>query len=83
MTKTLEALETLNNLLNGIDTSKYYDLLSEEEKQLEEEISDLDNGQVLWMGFGISMEQIEQKIELRKQCLKRIKAGKELLCQRH
>ena len=49
MTKTLEALETLNNLLNGIDTSKYYDLLSEEEKQLEEEISDLDNGQVLWM----------------------------------
>lgn len=79
MTKTLEALETLNNLLNGIDTSEYYDLLSEEEKQLEEEISDLDNGQVLWMGFGMSMEQVEQKIELRKQCLKRIKAWKELL----
>lgn len=79
MTKALEALETLNNLLNGIDTSKYYDLLSEAEKQLEKEISNLDNGQVLWMGFGMSMEQIEQKIELRKQCLKRIKARKELL----
>jgi len=79
MTKSLEALETLNNLLNGIDTVKYYDLLSEEEKKLEEEISDLDNGQVLWMGFGMSMEQVEQKIELRKQCLARIKAWKELL----
>ena len=56
MTKTLEALERLDSLLYGIDTSKYYDLLSEAEKQLEEEISDLDNGQVLWMGFGMSME---------------------------
>lgn len=79
MTKSLEALETLNNLLNGIDTVKYYDLLSEEEKKLEEEISDLENGQVLWLGFGMSMEQIEQKVELRKQCLARIKAWKELL----
>jgi len=79
MTKGLEALETLDNLLDGIDTSKYYDLLSEVEKQLEEEISDIDNGQVLWMGFGMSMEKIEQKIELRKQCLKRIKAWKDLL----
>ena len=79
MTKSLEALETLNNLLNGIDTVKYYDLLSEEEKKLEEEISDLENGQVVWMGFGMSMGQLEQKIELRKQCLARIKAWKELL----
>ena len=79
MTKSLEALETLNNLLNSIDTVKYYDLLSEEEKQLEEEISDIDNGQVLWMGCGMSIEQLEQKIELRKQCLARIKAWKELL----
>lgn len=79
MTKSLEALETLNNLLSGIDTVKYYDLLSEEEKKLEEEISDLENGHVVWMGFGMSMEQIEQKIELRKQCLARIKAWKELL----
>lgn len=79
MTKGLEALETLNNLLNRIDTRKCYDLLSEAEKQIEEEISNLDNGQVLWMGFGMSMEQIERKIELRKQCLKRIKAWKELL----
>lgn len=31
------------------------------------------------MRFGMSMEQVEQKIELRKQCLKRIKAWKELL----
>lgn len=72
-------LEKLNGLLKDVDTAKCYEDLCEDEKKLEEEISDLENGQVLWMGFGMSIEQIERKVELRKQALKRIKAWKELL----
>ena len=76
---SIEFLKDLNERIRDVDKAQAQEKLSELEKKVQEEISDLENGQVLWMGFGMSLEQIEEKIALRNKVLRNIQAWKEVL----
>lgn len=79
MSIEFDFLKDLNERIRDIDKAQAQEKLSELEKKVQEEISDLKNGQVLWMGFGMSLEQIEEKLALRKKVLHNIQAWKEVL----
>lgn len=74
-----EFLKDLNERIRDVDKAQAQEKLSELEKKVQEEISDLENGQVLWMGFGMAFEQIEEKLALRNEVLRNIQAWKEVL----
>lgn len=79
MSIEFDFLKDLNERIRDIDKAQAQEKLSELEKKVQEEISDLENGQVLWMGFGMSLEQIEEKLALRNKVLHNIQAWKEVL----
>lgn len=79
MSIEFDFLKDLNERIRDVDKAHSQEKLSELEKKVQEEISDLENGQVLWMGFGMSLEQIEEKLALRKKVLHNIQAWKDLL----
>ena len=78
MSIDFEFLKDLNERIRDVDKAQAQEKLSELEKKVQEEISDLENGQVLWMGFGMSLEQIEEKLALRNKVLRNIQAWQEV-----
>lgn len=75
----LNILCELNKKIENIDFSDALVKLNHAQDIIQDEIESLENGQVIWLGLGTSLEQLENKIKLRKILLQKIKAWKAVL----
>ena len=56
------------------------DIINKGINDLETEIDNLTNGQIIFLAQGKTFDEIEDKVKLRRICLKKLKGLKDFIC---